>query len=60
MKHYKIISIGLLIGVLLTSCKLGQKYTRPELNLPQVILEGDKDTLSVQSVNYTRIPYYKD
>ncbi|MCR9011885.1 efflux transporter outer membrane subunit [Gabonibacter chumensis] len=58
MKHYKLISIGLLTGVLLTSCKLGQKYTRPELNLPQAILAGGKDTLSVQHIKWWEL--YRD
>ena len=58
MKHYKLISIGLLTGVLLTSCKLGQKYTRPELDLPQAILAGGKDTLSVQHIKWWEL--YRD
>ena len=37
MKHYHIILAAILIGSLATSCKIGKKYTRPELDLPTTI-----------------------
>lgn len=41
--------MSLSISVLFSSCKIGQKYVRPELNLPTEIV-ADADTTSVEDI----------
>lgn len=41
--------MSLSISVLFSSCKIGQKYVRPELNLPTEIV-ADADTISVEDI----------
>ena len=44
--------ITLLLIPLLSSCKIGKKYTRPELNLPEAIDTTATDSLSVKDVEW--------
>ena len=37
---------------MLASCKIGKKYTRPELNLPEKIAGVKGDSVSVDSINW--------
>ena len=56
MKHYHIILAAALIGSLSTSCKIGKKYTRPELNLPTTITDSTgTDTTTVADIQWTKI-----
>ena len=51
MKHYHIILAAILIGSLATSCKIGKKYTRPELDLPTTIADtNSSDTTTVADI----------
>ncbi len=43
--------LGLLIWGTLASCRLGEKYTRPELNFPETIAGGD-DSSSVCEIGW--------
>lgn len=52
MKRKFIILAAVLLGAVLSSCKLGQKYTRPELNLPDSIAPNTRDTLSVNDIKW--------
>lgn len=52
MKRLYILLAGLLTGVLMTSCKLGQKYIRPELDLPASIAGIAGDTLTIQDLKW--------
>jgi len=40
MKYYRVILVALLTGSLSGSCKIGKKYTRPELDLPATISDS--------------------
>lgn len=40
------------VAILLASCKLGEKYTRPELDLPQAIDAAATDTASVSGIKW--------
>ena len=56
MKHYHIVFIAALIGSLSTSCKIGKKYTRPELNLPTTIIDTNRtDTTTVADIQWPAI-----
>lgn len=46
----RVFSILLLLGVL-SSCKIGKEYVRPELNLPEQIM-ADADTSSIDSLSW--------
>ena len=49
--------LGLLIWGTLASCRLGEKYTRPELNLPETIA-GVEDSTSVSEIGWGEL--YRD
>ena len=56
MKHYHIILAAILIGSLATSCKIGKKYTRPELDLPTTIADtNSSDTTTVADIQWPTI-----
>lgn len=48
-KLFLFIAVATVALVSLSSCKLGEKYARPDLNLP-VRFEGESDTLSVENI----------
>ena len=43
--------LTLLLIPLMSSCKIGKKYTRPELNLPEAIDPAVTDSASVKDFN---------
>ena len=51
MKRNIYIFIALSFMLMLSSCKIGKKYARPELNLPEEIVTG-ADTASIDSVSW--------
>ena len=56
MKHHHIILVALLAGSLFTSCKIGKKYTRPELDLPAAITDSiPTDSLTVANIQWSKI-----
>ena len=56
MKHYHIILVAMLVGGLATSCKIGKKYTRPELDLPTTIADtNSSDTTTVADIPWPTI-----
>lgn len=56
MKHYHIILVAVLVGGLATSCKIGKKYTRPELDLPTTIADtNSSDTTTVADIQWPTI-----
>ena len=56
MKHYHIILVAVLVGSLATSCKIGKKYTRPELDLPTTIADtNSSDTTTVADIQWPTI-----
>lgn len=53
MTRYILLVLSLLVGIFTSSCKLGQKYTRPDLHLPENFNGTDiHDTLSVQDIRW--------
>ena len=50
MKRNIYIFIVLFLTLAFSSCKIGKKYARPELNLPEEIVEGE-DTASIDSLS---------
>lgn len=46
------ISVALCLCLLLFSCKIGKKYTRPDLNLPEVIDSSATDSFSVKDIEW--------
>ena len=56
MKQHHIILIALLVGSLLGSCKIGKKYTRPELDLPTAITDSiPSDSSTVANIPWSEI-----
>lgn len=51
MKRNKSIFALLAFVLLLSSCKIGKKYARPELNLPDEVVAGE-DTASIDSLSW--------
>ena len=51
MKRNIYIFTVLSLSVMLYSCKIGKKYARPELNLPEEIVAG-ADTASIDSISW--------
>ena len=48
--------IGLFsIACILSSCKIGKKYTRPELNLPDKIIATQTDSLTIADESWWTI-----
>lgn len=54
MKQIYLIGIScILLGILLSSCKLGKEYVRPELNLPADFEKGQTiDSVSVSELKW--------
>lgn len=53
MKIYGLISGIVLAGIMLSSCKLGKEYTRPELEIPREIVPGQPvDSTSVSELKW--------
>lgn len=50
-KIYTLIGFGILI-LLTGSCKIGKKYARPELNMPEAIEEGSLDSLTITDMDW--------
>ena len=58
MKHYSFWIIGVGFCILLFSCKIGESFSRPELNLPsqfESVEEVGKDTLSIDFADWRSI-----
>ena len=53
MKRNIYIFIVLSLALALPSCKIGKKYARPELDLPEEIVAG-ADTASIDSISWQR------
>ena len=47
-KIYALIGFGILI-LIANSCKIGKKYTRPELDMPETIEEGSLESLTMRN-----------
>ena len=47
----KLIFIQLLIAVLLSSCLVGRRYTRPDMNVPENYINSDTTTVATDSLS---------
>lgn len=50
-KYYTLILIAGIV-IFVSSCKIGSKYSRPELELPETIEEGRIDSLTIADLNW--------
>ncbi|MCP9612275.1 efflux transporter outer membrane subunit [Coprobacter sp. LH1063] len=55
IKKYIIGIVIVFVCVGMFSCKVGKKYTRPELNLPAALVEGGKDTVTYADMKWWEV-----